>query len=422
MSPESLRLIFVVPTRNRAQLARNAIHSILDQTPNTVELWVSDNSTVTAEREALRETCQHLASPRLHYVTPPEPLSMSAHWEWALAEALAHSSATHVGFLTDRMVFRRGDLADLARVVDTHRTAVVSYEHDRVVDDVRPVVVEQAPWTGNIYRFRSRDLLRAVATLRLAHPALPKMLNCVAPRDLFERITARFGSVFSSISPDFNFCFRCLALVESVFFIDRSLLFHYAITRSNGESTARGVPNTDSVDFRASFGMAGIRLDVPVPEVFTVGNAIIHEYVAVGRETRSPLFVPVDPERYLAYLYREVKLYRDIAHREQALDLLRTKGASGAVKLFERLALTVRRLAAPNRVWDYARWTVLSRLRMSMASKRSPTPSNSDDVLALAAIARVESNGRPPRRTPYHLLEHGVPMERLPGFVARSGS
>ena len=45
-------LVVVIPTRNRAAIAMNAIRSVLDQ-PVEVGLLVSDNSTSETDREAL---------------------------------------------------------------------------------------------------------------------------------------------------------------------------------------------------------------------------------------------------------------------------------------------------------------------------------------------------------------------------------
>ena len=79
------------------------------------------------------------------------------------------------------------------------------------------------------------------------------MLNCIVPRRVFENISARFGNVFTSIAPDFNFCFRCLDLEDSILFYDKSPLFHYALDRSNGASASRGESTADTDDFKRIF-------------------------------------------------------------------------------------------------------------------------------------------------------------------------
>lgn len=59
--------LIVVPTRNRADLARKAIRSVLDQREADVRVLVSDNSTSEAELEELAAFCDALKDERLQY-------------------------------------------------------------------------------------------------------------------------------------------------------------------------------------------------------------------------------------------------------------------------------------------------------------------------------------------------------------------
>src|SRR6476620_12635999 len=99
-------IVVVIPTRNRSAIAMNAVRSVLDQPVENLHALVSDNSTIEAEREALAAFCSSQNDERLRYVRPPKPLPMAEHWEWALDEALGSSQASHVTYLTDRMMFR----------------------------------------------------------------------------------------------------------------------------------------------------------------------------------------------------------------------------------------------------------------------------------------------------------------------------
>src|SRR5262245_35277260 len=97
----TLSCAVVIPTRNRSALAKNAIGSVLGSPSNNVQLFVSDNSTAPGEKQELASFCARLADKRLKYITPPEPLPMPRHWEFALAHAQTHSCATHFVILTD---------------------------------------------------------------------------------------------------------------------------------------------------------------------------------------------------------------------------------------------------------------------------------------------------------------------------------
>src|SRR5438874_8742688 len=86
----------VIPTRNRADLVRRALGSVLSQSDRDVQVLVSDNSLSSSERATLRQHCQGLDDERLRYIVPPEPLPMSQHWDWAMRQALSLYDASHV--------------------------------------------------------------------------------------------------------------------------------------------------------------------------------------------------------------------------------------------------------------------------------------------------------------------------------------
>jgi glycosyltransferase involved in cell wall biosynthesis len=319
--------VVVIPTRNRAQLAMNAIASVLEQPLENLSVMVSDNSTSESDREALAEFCRDRADERLRYVRPPISLSMSAHWAWAIEEALRSYSASHFLYLTDRMMFRKRALTEIASVATRYPDRVISYNHDRIVDNVTPVRVEQQPAT---------EQLLAVATSRLVwllsqaviHPAVPRMLNCIAPRTILERIRERFGNVFASFSPDFNFCCRCLDVEESILYFDKAPIFHYALSRSNGASVTRGETTADNADFTANAIVedAVINSATPIPGLSTAVNYAFNEYCLFKQQTNSAKFPELDLPKYLQANAIEIRELVDPQLRAELLELLVAHG------------------------------------------------------------------------------------------------
>src|SRR5918997_1535830 len=109
-----MRLQVVIPTRNRAAIAEVAVQCILDQDAPGVSVLVSDNSTDPGEG--------------------------------AMQQALADPEVTHVAFLPDRRVFRRGGLALAAGVARRHPGRVVTYMYDEVRDHQEPIQLWQNDW------------------------------------------------------------------------------------------------------------------------------------------------------------------------------------------------------------------------------------------------------------------------------------
>ena len=83
--------------------------------------------------EELAGFCNTLADDRERYVRPPQPFAMPAHWEWAIQQALADYDASHVTYLTDRMMFRKGALREVRRVLRPDGR-LIFVEHGRAHD------------------------------------------------------------------------------------------------------------------------------------------------------------------------------------------------------------------------------------------------------------------------------------------------
>jgi hypothetical protein len=318
--------VVVIPTRNRAAIATNAIRSVLNQPADHFAVLVSDNSTAERERVALAEFCAQQSDSRLRYVRPPEALSMPAHWDWAIHEALRSYAASHFLYLTDRMMFRKGALSEVLNLAARFPAKVITYNQDRIVDNVTPIRVEQYPCTGKVLEVDSPRFTWLLSQA-VFHPGVPRMNNSVVPRAVLRRIEERFGNVFSSISPDFNFCCRCLELEESILFYDKSPIFHYALSRSNGASVTRGEMTPDYQDFMANLPAANaIWSAAPIPELNTAVNAVFHEYCLFQQQTGSDRFFPVDKEKYLQANAAEIEEIIDPQLKAEMLTLLVKNG------------------------------------------------------------------------------------------------
>jgi hypothetical protein len=252
---------------------------------------------------------------------------MTPHWEWAIEQALASFKANHFTYLTDRMMYKKNGLREVLDLAALYPDKVISYNHDRIIDHFRPVRVQQYPVTGKLWQVKTERLSWLVSQSVFPH-GLPRMLNCIVPRDVVQHLQRHFGSVFSSIAPDFNFCFRCLDLEETILFFDKSPLFHYALDRSNGASITRGEITADNADFTANLPVdSSIRnYATPIPQLNTTINAVYNEYLIHKQETMSPRFFDVDYQKYLATNAMEITEVTDPRVRAEMEALLREHG------------------------------------------------------------------------------------------------
>ena len=252
-------------------------------------------------------------------------MPMTEHWQWAIARAMSDQGASHFFVLTDRMLFKDGALSQLLAITEKYPEELISFTYDRIDDYSRPISYLPLPRTGLLYRMDTRSLLRLAANM-VFYSCFPRMLNCVAPRNVLEGVEGKYGSVFASISPDYCFCFRVLGMIPSMLYYDDSLLVNYASDRSNGASFVRGIPTKDSADFERSLATGAFNSDTPVPGIRTVGNAVIHEYCSVRNQVNDGSYPEVALRPYLDHLAGEVAAFLDPGAKSSARKILADEG------------------------------------------------------------------------------------------------
>lgn len=303
------KLVVLVPTRNRSSLATAAVNSILSGNAPNVAVMLSDNSTSATHVDDLAKFVTARSDPRLTLRRAPMSMSMPAHWNWALDQVLKDSSVSHITVLTDRMMFKTESINALLALVERYPDRIISYDHDRVVDHRDPITVDLNPWSDETLILTARRLLSLSAKCTFPS-SLPRILNSIVPRSFLEDNIKAYGSVVGSMSPDYSFCYRALALIDDIVYWDRAPIFHYALGQSNGESVSRGVATEANRDFLSTiegavFGAA------PCPGIRTVGNAMIHEFCVVGSTSKGSKFPAVDIEMYTQMLRKEIDRMED---------------------------------------------------------------------------------------------------------------
>ena len=180
------------------------------------------------------------------------------------------------------------------------------------------------------------------------------MLNCFVPRSILSAIKNRFGTVFSSIAPDWNFTYRALEVVDSVLYYNAPALVHYALTRSNGESAHRGIKNETYTDFIRELPKP-VNIDAPFPEIITVWNAIISEYCCVKKEAQSQKFPELDMGKYVEALADGVDAIEDPQFKQQMKEELMARGWDPKASARPRQPSLARKLVSPGRIFHKLR-------------------------------------------------------------------
>jgi hypothetical protein len=240
--------------------------------------------------------------------------------------------------------------------------------------------VEQHAWTGKLYEVAATRLLTLSAESVIYDGCAPRMLNCIVPRSILNAIKERFGNIFSSISPDWNFSYRALEIVDSILFFNKAVLVHYALSQSNGQSGDRGIRNSANEDFLKTLRKP-LNSDAPFPEIMTVWNAIISEYCCTKQETQSAKFPELNMEKYIQALAVGVGRIEDPKVKREMEQKLLARGWNPAAA--PEASSLGRKLLSPRRAFN--------KLKAVAGWTRNPVFETPDEALAYAV------NNFPPR-------------------------
>ena len=317
--------VVIIPTRNRADLAISAIRSVINETVDNVRVLISDNSTVSDERVALAEFCRQLADPRLLYVAPEKSFSMTEHWNWAILQALQFPQSERFIYLTDRSMFKPGALASIIEVSRRNPDRIVSYDWITILDHLDPIRVETTQQTGRVIEIPAVRLLR-LSSESVFPNCLPRMMNSCVPRAIIDSIKSRYGNVFASFAPDYNFCYRCLEVVDSIIYYDLAAFVSYALPRSNGVYLI-GISTAATRDCLTNLAPDVVTTTfTPVPAFETAVNYVLNEYCQVQQETGSSKFLEIDRVKYLARNASNISAMLDAPRKREMEAVLKATG------------------------------------------------------------------------------------------------
>ena len=324
----STSVAIVIPTRNRADLAIEAIRSLLAiSDARLLRVIVSNNSSEPGQVRQLADFCERSADARLLHVRPAQSLPMAEHWDWAIEQALDRTDATHLALHYDRRV-STPSFGHLLELTDAFPEMAITYLLDLVYPVPPRFRVHQMPWSGGLYEIRTSRALRLASQGLLTDlwQVFPVLVNCVTPRSVFERVRERFGTFCASTSPESCFGFRFSALEERYLHFDMPLGIHYASARSNGMSYLRGETSGTFGDFVRLFGERPWLDAAPLPGVSLGQNVFYHEYARVQRDAGPEKFPPVEMDGYLKDLARGLAWIDDPVRRSAMRDLLASHG------------------------------------------------------------------------------------------------
>jgi hypothetical protein len=389
----SASITFVIPTRNRAELAMRAVAGLLGEGGEELRVLVSDNSTDEGQAEQLAAFCHGRGDARLTYLRAPA-MVMPTHWNWALERALSSEDSTHLSVHYDRKVPKPGRMRRLIDAIDRHPDRVVTYTVDQVDERPPGFVLWQPPSTGRLYEIptaRVWEMASEGLIAEMGH-SVPILSNCAVPRQVFADIMRRFGDICDSTGPDIAFTFRFCALAESYLHLDASLGVVYATYRSSGAGYLSGKP-TDFVDFKRAWGERPWLDAVPLPGLDLGWNLPFHEYELVRRQAGDGRFPPLSMPGYLNGLAYGLGYVEDETRRAELEALLEQHGWRAPRSAPEARPTLRERLGAPR---------LRQRVALFLAARLGVKPAHVSGFAFDTEAEAIECASRFPRRDVAH--------------------
>lgn len=292
----------VIPTKNRPNLLKDAVLSVLFQDFKDYELIVSDNSSNNATKLVISDFVKFK---QLKYLRPPVEMNMPTHFEWATKQA----TGKYVLLLTDRSVLVQGALSKLSNLINKYKTIQVIVYPWLLFDEKRRIFCgTKFSKIDAGYRTSSTVLAKF-----LKEPGnfygIPRGLNTCYSTRLAECIRKKYGQLFMLINPDFTFAFLTLSQVDKILFVDEPLFI------SQGLSVSTGRDASSSKKYLQDCGVSNLSY-VPL-KAFLCTNTIFEDFFKIKKLADGNLSsLNINWEAYFITYYKEL-LYNRISFNQQ---------------------------------------------------------------------------------------------------------
>lgn len=231
------RFSIAIPTRDRESTLEFTIRTCLVQGFDDFEIVVADNSTTSATRALV----DRLASPRIRYVRPPQPLAMTDNWEFAVSQCQGEF-ITLIGSDDGLMLHSLAEMDRILRMLGAKllRWDAVCYNwpglpvQNAAQSHELLIPTKQADWYLPIHRHDARTKIRACINSEIPYSYLPMIYSSVIHRDLLEALRQKSGRVFQSVCPDIYSAFAFAHIAGSYYSLDAPLGINGISHASNG--------------------------------------------------------------------------------------------------------------------------------------------------------------------------------------------
>lgn len=213
----------LIPTRNRADLLRYAIQSVLQQDCDDYELIVSDNDS----SDDTHRTVLQFDSPKIRYVNTGKYLNCNDSWNYAYTQA----AGDYILILGDDDYLVPGVLRQVKKVIQETSALMVSWGsityNDATHNDVGSQnTIQTRKFTNRIFKVSTTEVLKTYFSLRdtgwQLYPPFPS--SVFISQHIANEISNKYGVFYAPPLADITSIPRSLAYTDSLVVIDKPLV------------------------------------------------------------------------------------------------------------------------------------------------------------------------------------------------------
>lgn len=230
------RVTVIIPTRERADVFRHALKTVIAQDYENLEIIVSDNHS----QDETSAICRNCNDGRIRYLNTGRRISMSDNWEFALG----HVAEGWVTIIGDDDGLLPGAVARIAAAamtpeIEAFRAVPCTYSWPQVVNGRYGRL--NVPTTSGVEIRDSMAWLSAVLEGEASCAELPMLYNGGAVHiDVMNRIRAKVGRYFLSCVPDVYTAVAIASMTPRYLYSLEPFAINGASAHSNGRSTGQG--------------------------------------------------------------------------------------------------------------------------------------------------------------------------------------
>lgn len=299
----------VIPTKNRAELVRDAVQHSLSMTFRDFEIVVVDNDDTEATSLAL----ESIEDERLH-VLRTGGLAMAENWE----EGFKAASGDYIYMQSDRLRLRPGILEHLAARINTHHPQVLKCIQGAPTKHLASLTYEDE-WSILDPSWIIRFILDT--DFAAMYNFIPNGYSSFYSREFVHSIQAEIGRMACRITPDFTAAYATLFRAEAVHHTTRHP-FSMVSSTSTGISFQYGGELGVSTLSHMGITIEDVIKDAKIPVTSIPTNTIFSDFFAMSKKMGQP-YVPEDMDsiKHVKFIFRQLMQSRYYYHLDVSDDL-----------------------------------------------------------------------------------------------------